>query len=76
MAGIFLLRPVFSHRQLYVAVSRATSRQNLRLMVVGNSSTLPDGSQGICTATTVYEEVINGSGRSRRRTPRALPPEI
>ncbi|CAN0273274.1 unnamed protein product, partial [Scytosiphon promiscuus] len=56
--GIFLRRPVFSHGQLYVAVSRATSRQNLRFMVIGGSSTLPDGSQGTCTANPVYEEVL------------------
>ena len=48
--GIFLRRPLFSHGQLYVVVSRATSRQNLRFMVIGCSSTLPDGSHGIFTA--------------------------
>ncbi|CAM9905065.1 unnamed protein product, partial [Laminaria digitata] len=58
--GIFLGRPVFSHGQLYVAVSRATSRQNLRFMIIGDSSTQPDGSPGTCTANTVYEEVLNG----------------
>ena len=61
--GIFLRRPVFSHGQLYVVVSRAISRENLWFMVVGGSSTLPDGSQGICTANTVYEEGLHGSGR-------------
>lgn len=32
-------------------MSRVTSRQNLRFIVVGGSSTLSDGSQGICTTT-------------------------
>ena len=61
--GIFFRRPVFSHGQLYVAVSRPTSRQNLRFMVIGGGSTLPDGSQGTSTTNTVYQRVLNGSGR-------------
>ena len=72
--GIFLRRPVFSHVQLYVAVSRATSRHNLRFVVIGGGSTLPDGSQGTCTTNTVYAEVLNGSERRRPRTSRAFRP--
>ena len=72
--GIFLWRPFFSHGQLYVAVSRATSQQNLRFMVIGGGSTLPDGPQRTCTTNTVYEEVLNGSGRRRSRTSRAFCP--
>ena len=72
--GIFLRRSVFSHGQLEVAVARLTSRQKLRFMVIGGGSTLPDGSQTICTTDTGYEEVLKGSGRRRPRTSRAFRP--
>ena len=32
--GIYLLEPVFSHDQLYVSLSRATARSNIRILVV------------------------------------------
>lgn len=64
--GIFLRRPEYSQGQLYVTVPRATSRQNLRFMIIEGSSTLPDGSQGTCSTNTVYKEVLNGSGRRQQ----------
>ena len=60
--GIFLRRPEYSQGQLYVTVPRATSRQNLRFMIIEGSSTLPDGSQETCTTNTVY-----GRGAQRLR---------
>jgi hypothetical protein len=33
-AGVYLPKPVFSHGQLYVALSRATVRSNIRMLVV------------------------------------------
>jgi ATP-dependent DNA helicase PIF1 len=32
--GVYLLAPVFSHDQLYVAMSRATSRTNIKILAL------------------------------------------
>ena len=50
--GINLQVPVFSHGQLYVALSRATNSQNIHVL-------LPDADRDVCqTSNVVYPEVL------------------
>jgi ATP-dependent DNA helicase PIF1 len=54
--GVYLPEPVFSHGQLYVALSRGVSRQTTRVLVkpCGNSN----ASEGVFTKNVVYREVL------------------
>ena len=52
--GVYLKRPVFTHGQLYVAVSRVNSKNGLKLLI--------EDEDGNCTDTTrniVYPEVFS-----------------
>lgn len=49
--GIYLNNPVFAHGQLYVALSRCTDCQNLRILLAPNSNRR--------TPNIVYQEVIH-----------------
>nr|XP_025878227.1 uncharacterized protein LOC112937618 [Oryza sativa Japonica Group] len=51
--GIYLTKPVFTHGQLYVAVSRATSRSRLKILIQND-----DGSCGNQTRNVVYVEIL------------------
>ena len=51
--GLYLPRPVFSHGQLYVAISRVTSRDGLRVLIDDNT-----GLASNLTENIVYKEVL------------------
>lgn len=52
--GLYLPRPVFSHGQLYVAVSRVTSPKGLKILIVEQDDTYAQ-----YTKNVVYNEVFN-----------------
>ena len=51
--GLYLPRPVFTHGQLYVVVSRVTSKQGLKVVVCDQ-----DGNVTKSTTNVVYREIL------------------
>lgn len=52
--GLYLPKGVFTHWQLYVAISRVTSPEGLRIFIQGDD----DGKRTSVTANVVYKEVF------------------
>ena len=54
IVGIYLKKSVFAHGQLYVALSRVTSKDNVHVLIERENDTIPYG----CTTNVVYPEIL------------------
>jgi len=52
--GIYLKKPVFAHGQLYVALSRATNRNSVHVLIERQDANTPYN----CTTNVVYPEIL------------------
>jgi len=51
--GLYSPRPVFTHGQLYVAISRVTSKKGLKILILDK-----DGKVTNTTTNVVYKEIF------------------
>lgn len=54
--GVYLKNPVFSHGQLYVAISHVTSRRGLKILIEDTYGNCKDETQNI-----VYQEILSAA---------------
>ncbi|XP_075074449.1 uncharacterized protein LOC142162047 [Nicotiana tabacum] len=59
---LFLKKPVFTHGQLYVALSRMTSRKGLKILVYDDDCQITNEARNV-----VYKEVFRNLGREETR---------
>jgi ATP-dependent DNA helicase PIF1 len=58
MVGIFLPKPVFTHGQLYVAMSHIGCPEGMKLLVTDGWEDAHDAPAGVYTRNVVYTEVL------------------
>ncbi len=57
--GVYLPKPIFFHRQLYVAFSQCGSQRGVRVLVRGGRRAALNGAPaGVYTSNVVYREVL------------------
>ncbi|UYV82281.1 hypothetical protein LAZ67_21001575 [Cordylochernes scorpioides] len=58
--GLYLPNPVFAHGQLYVALSRITKKENIKILIQEkkNQGHLIEGNSAIFTQNIVYREIL------------------
>jgi ATP-dependent DNA helicase PIF1 len=58
MVGIFLPKPIFTHGQLYVAMSRIGCLEGIKLPVTNGWEDVHDAPAGVYSRNVVYTEVL------------------